>query len=237
MYTRGLGESRVVVGVYVDGLIITGANSRKVDVFKADMQRIFRMSDLGMLSFYLGIEAKQTSEAITLSQGCYARKLLEKVQLEDCNSCVVPIEVKLKLRKEENAPCVDQTRYRSLMGSLRYLVHTRPDICFVVGFLSRFMDDPRQTHMNVVKHLLRYIAGAWNFGIRYSKQEERGNLLGYSDLDFAGDVKDRRSTSGILFFLGNKPISWQSQKQGGVSMSTCQAEYIAGSVLHVRQFG
>jgi hypothetical protein len=91
------------------------------------------------------------------------------------------------------------------------------------------MEDPRPPHMNAVKHLLRYIAGTRNFGIRYSKQEERGNLMGYSDSDFAGDVKDRRSTSGILFFLRNKPISWQSQKQGGVSMSTCQVEHIAGS--------
>jgi hypothetical protein len=169
MYTRGLGKSPVVVGVYVDDLIITGANPREVDEFKADMQRIFRMSDMGLLSFYLGIEVKQTSEAITVSHGCYARKLLEKVQLDDCNSCVVPMEVKLKLGKEENAPCVDQTRYQSLMGSLRYLVHTQLDICFAVGFLSRFMEDPRQTHLNAVKHLLQYIAGTWNFRIRYSK--------------------------------------------------------------------
>jgi hypothetical protein len=81
-----------------------------------------------------------------------------------------------------------------------------------------------------VKHLLQYIAGAGNYGIRYSKQEGDGNLLGYSDSDFAGDEKDRRSTSGIIFFLGNKPVSWQSQKQGGVSMSASQAEYIEGSI-------
>jgi hypothetical protein len=154
--------------------------------------------------------------------------------LEDCNTCVVPMEVKLKLGKEENAPCVDQTRYQSLMGSLRYLVHTQPDICFAVGFLRRFMEDPRQTHVNAVKHLLRYIAGTWNFGIRYSKREERRNLLGYLDSDFAGGVKDRRSTSGILFFLGNEPITWQSQEQGGVSMLACQADYIAGSAASCR---
>jgi hypothetical protein len=98
------------------------------------------------------------------------------------------------------------------MGSLRYLVHTHPYISFDVGFLSRFMEDPRQTHLDAVKHLLRYIAGTWNFGIRYSKQEGAGSLLGYGDSDFAGDKEDRRSTTGIVFFLGNKPISWQSQK-------------------------
>jgi hypothetical protein len=229
MYTRGLGESRVVVGVYVDDLIITGASPREIDAFKREMQRLFQMSDLGLLSFYLGIEVRQTEESITLSQGGYAKKLLRKAQLDDCNPCVVLMEVKLKLEKEEDAPNVDQTLYRSLMGSLRYLVHTHPDISFAVGFLSRFMEDLRQTHLDAVKHLLRYIAGTWNFGIRYSKQEGAGSLLGYGDLDFAGDKGDRRSTISIVFFLGNKPISWQSHKQKVVSLSTCQAEYIAGS--------
>jgi hypothetical protein len=118
MYTCGKCESRVVVGVYVDDLIITGASSSEVDEFKAEMHRLFRMSDLGMLSFYLGIEVKQTLESITLGQGSYAKKLLEKAHMENCNSCVVPMEVKLKLWKGENAPSVDQTRYRSLMAVL-----------------------------------------------------------------------------------------------------------------------
>ena len=74
------------------------------------------------------------------------------------------------------------------------------------------MEDPRQTHLAAVKHLFRYIAGTLNFGIKYSKQEGGGNFLGYSDSDFAGDIGDRKSTSGVIFFLGNKPISWQSQK-------------------------
>jgi hypothetical protein len=228
-YTRGKDESRVVVGVYVNDLIITRTSPSEVDEFKAEMQRLFRMSDLGMLSFYLGIEVKQIAVSITLSLGSYAKKLLGKVNLEDCNSCAMPMEVKLKLGKEESAPSVDQTRYRSLMGNLWYLVHTWHDICFAVGYLRRFMEDPRQTHLNDVKHLPRYIAGTWNYGIRYSKQEGDGNLLGYPDSDFASDVKDRRSTSCTIFFLGNKPVSWQSKKQGGVSMSNCQGEYIAGS--------
>jgi hypothetical protein len=162
MYIRGKGDSRVVVGVYVDDLIIRAASPSEVDEFiddliiraaspsevdefKAEMQRLFRMSDLGLLSFYLGIEVKHTVVLITLSQGSYAKKLLGKANLEDCNSCAVPMEVKLKLGKEESAPSVDQTQYQSLMmGSLRYLVHTRLDISFTVRYLSLFMEHPMQ---------------------------------------------------------------------------------------------
>jgi hypothetical protein len=145
VYIRGKGDSRVVVGVYVDDSIIRAASPSEVDEFKAEMQRLFRMSDLGLLSFYLGIEVKHTVVLITLSQGSYAKKLLGKANLEDCNSCAVPMEVKLKLGKEESAPSVDQTQYQSLMmGSLRYLVHTRLDISFTVRYLSLFMEHPMQ---------------------------------------------------------------------------------------------
>ena len=82
------------------------------------------MSDLGLLSFYLGIELKQTEESLTLSQGAYAKKVLRKAHMEGCNSCATPMEIRLKLGKEEASPSVDQTLYRSLMGSLRYLTHT-----------------------------------------------------------------------------------------------------------------
>ena len=84
--------------------------------------------------------------------------------------------------------------------------------------------------MVAVKHLLRYIAGTIDYGLLYSKH---GNgelhLCGYSDSDLGGDVDDRKSTTGMIFFLGNMPVSWQSQKQRVVALSSCEAEYIAGA--------
>ena len=135
----------------------------------------------------------------------------------DCNHVHVPMEPRLKLSKESSNPPVDATFYRSIVGSLRYLVHTRPDISFVVPYVSRFMEKPTTEHMAAVKHLLRYIAGTRNYGCRYVKDEDGGKLIGYSDSDMAGDIDDRKSTSGALFMLGGSPVTWQSQKIGRAS--------------------
>jgi hypothetical protein len=107
-----------------------------VNVFKQEMKKIFRMSDLGVLSYYLAIEVRQGVRGIELSQSAYASKLLEKSGMSSCNRCAVPMERKLKLSKEGNSSPVDQTEYRSLIGSLRYLLHTRPELTFSVSYLS-----------------------------------------------------------------------------------------------------
>lgn len=224
MYIRGVDEARVVVGVYVDDLIITGASPAVVEFFKQEMKQTFRMSDLGLLSFYLGIEVKQGSKSITLGQAAYARKLLEKAGMGNCNSCCTPMEVRLQLSRQGTSEEVDSTMYRSLVGSLRYLVHTRPDITYAVGYVSRFMEKPRQEHLAAVKHLLRYIAGTIEYGLVYPKFTKGNNrLIGYSDSDLGGDVDERKSTSGVIFFLGEMVISWSSQKQKTVALSTCEA--------------
>ena len=92
------------------------------------------------------------------------------------------------------------------------------------------MEKPRQEHLAAVKHLLHYIAGTVDFGIVYPKLSNGNNkLMGYSDSDFGGDIDDRKSTTGVIFFMGEMPISWQSQKQKAVALSTCEAEYMAGA--------
>jgi hypothetical protein len=109
------------------------------------------------------------------------------------------------------------------------LVHTRPDITFAVSFLSRFMEKPRTSHYAAVKHLLRYIAGTLDHGCAYTRSNGAPELLGYSDFDHAGDTDDRKSTTGVIFFLGGSPVSWQSQKQRVVAISSCEAEYVAAT--------
>ncbi|KAM3273113.1 hypothetical protein ACQJBY_042857 [Aegilops geniculata] len=90
------------------------------------------------------------------------------------------------------------------------------------------MEAPTTAHLAAVKHLLCYIAGTRKYGCRYVKRGD-GKLIGYSDSDMAGDVDDRKSTSGNLFFLGGAPITWQSQKQKIVALSSCEAEYVAAT--------
>ncbi|XP_066323815.1 secreted RxLR effector protein 161-like [Miscanthus floridulus] len=138
------------------------------------------------------------------------------------------MEERLKLTKTSTAAKVDATLYRSIVGGLCYLVHTRPDITFVMGYVSRFMEDPREDHWVAVKRLLRYVKGTVDQGIVFPKTGKSGPTVS-SDADVARDIDGWRSTSGVLVFLGSAPISWLSLKQKVVALSTCEAEYVAAT--------
>jgi hypothetical protein len=140
------------------------------------------------------------------------------------------MENKLKLSKNDKSPQVDATKYRSVIGSLRYLVNTRPDIAYSVGIVSRYMETPRTSHWAAVKQILRYLAGTVNYGCRYMKSNTtEPKLLGFSDSDLAGDIDDRKSRSSSVFFMGMNLVTWVSQKQRVVALSSCEAEYIASA--------
>ncbi|KAJ1262155.1 hypothetical protein BS78_09G086000 [Paspalum vaginatum] len=185
------------------------------------MKSTFQMSDLGLLSFYLGIEVRQGEGAITLHQS--TKKILELAGMADCNSADMPMEERLHLSKDSTTEMVNATEYRPIVGCLSYLVHTRPDISFTVGFVSRFMERPTDEHQRTVKRLLRYIG----YGLRYEHRATATWLIGYSDADLASDIDTRKSTSGVLFFLGDCLTSWQSVKQKVVALSSCESEYVA----------
>jgi len=220
----------LIVGVYVDDLITTGASGDDIVTFKQEMKMKFQMSDLGLLSYYLGIEVKQGADGIVLCQSGYAGKVLERCGLASCNASTTPMESRLKLSKSSTEEKVNATEYRRVIGALRYLLHTRPDLAFSVGYLSRFMEDPREDHLTGVKRVLRYVAGTQGYGLHYTRQEEeKPKLVGFSDADLAGDVDTRKSTSGIIYFLAGNPITWQSSKQKVVALSSCESEYIAAS--------
>ncbi|CAA7407493.1 unnamed protein product [Spirodela intermedia] len=119
------------------------------------MADAFRMSDLGLLRYYLGIG------------------ILERRGMAGCNPCQVPMATCLKLSKRSTEPLVDATAYRSIVGSLRYLVNTRPNLPFVVGYVSRFLEEPRKDYLAVVKQILYYVAGTKSWGLRYKRKEEQ----------------------------------------------------------------
>ena len=141
-------------------------------MFKAKMKKAFDMSDLGLLCFYLGVEVRQDATRIALRQTHYAKRILELGGMTGCNSAHTPMEEKLKLSQESTAEEVDPTHYRRLIGSLHYLVHTRPDIAFVVGYMSRFMEWPTMEHLQTVKRILRYVAGTLDYGLYYRRASD-----------------------------------------------------------------
>jgi hypothetical protein len=123
--------------------------------------------------------------------------------------------------------CVDQQLYQSAIGGLMYLsMSTRPDITYAVGNLARFSSKPTKTHWTALKRVLRYLKGTMKHGILYS-QNESAVCVGFSDADWAGDINDRKSTSGYLFQMSGGAVTWKSQKQSCVALSTAEAEYIA----------
>lgn len=230
VYRREKDGTFLLVGVYVDDLIITGSSVDDITEFKAQMMSMFSMSDLVLLSYYLGIEVKQATGMITLCQCSYACKVLESAGMARCNPCLTPMENRLKMTKKDNSAAVDATEYRSVVGSLRYLVNTRPDIAYAVGIVSRYMEALTSQHMVAVKHILRYVSGTVGYGCCYKRHGAlEPELVGYSDSDLAGDVDDHKSTSGMVFFLGASMITWASQKQKIVAISSYEAEYIAAA--------
>jgi hypothetical protein len=228
LYGMGDSRTRLLVGVYVDNLIVIGRCTKIISEFKKQMQAEFKMSDLGPLSFYLGIEVHQNRGGITPSQGAYAAKIVEKAGLKGCNPCATPMDPRSKLSRQSSAALVDETTHRSSVGSLRYLVNTRPDLAYLVGFVSRFLERPTDEHLAVVKRIIRYVVGTLNLGYRYGR-DDQWRLIGYYDSDLAGDLDTSRSTTGVAYFLGSNLIYWQSQKQKVVALSTCEAEYMAAS--------
>lgn len=129
----------------------------------------------------------------------------------ESNSVKNPIVPGSKLVKDEMGIRVNATVFKQIVGSLRYLTVTRPDLMFVVGLISRFMENPTELHLQAAKRVLRYVRGTVDLGVLYKRGGDV-TLLGYSDSDYAGDLDDRKSTSGYVFLLGSGVVAWSSKK-------------------------
>jgi hypothetical protein len=178
IYRRGNGGNGLLVGVYVDDLVITSTKDAEVAAFKEEMKDTFQMSDLGLLSFYLGIEVHQGDSGITLRQTAYAKRVVELTGLTDCNPALTLMEERLKLSRDNMTLEVDATQYRRLVGSLRYLAHTWPDLTFSVGYVSWFIQRSTTEHQWAVKRIIRYVEGTLDHGLYYRGALGRHTLAG-----------------------------------------------------------
>ncbi|GJW88831.1 ribonuclease H-like domain, reverse transcriptase, RNA-dependent DNA polymerase [Tanacetum coccineum] len=228
IYTKKSKDSLLLVRVYVDDRIITGTPKKEIDKFKAQMEEKFEMSDLGLLAYYLGIEVTQTKGDISIKQLAYANKILKEAGMPESNETVIPMDPGTRLTKNTEGTLVNSTEYRSLIGCLRYLLHTRPDLSYSVGLLSRFMQEPKEQHMKAIKQVLHYVKGTKDYGITY--KHNGGNIIqGFSDSSYGVNTQEGKGTTGIIFYYGNSPISWSTQKQATVALSSCESEFIAAT--------
>ncbi|XP_052185318.1 secreted RxLR effector protein 161-like [Diospyros lotus] len=209
-------------------MLVTGSNSRLIAEFKKEMEALFEMSDLGLMTYFLGMEITQSSTGIFISQRKYILDLLKKLKMKRCKSVATPLAKNGKLSKAEKGENVNLSHYRSLVGSLLYLTASRPDIMFAASVLSRYMQSPGQVHLRATKRVLSYVKGTYDSGIWYTTAENE-KLQGLFDSDWAGCLNDMKNTIGYVFSTGLGVFSWVSRKQDVISQSTAEAEYMAAT--------
>lgn len=183
------------------------------------------MKDLGLLHYLLGLQITYFPDGLFISQGKYARDIINKARMSNCIISLTPCAPYTKLLKDEGPPFTDVKTYRSLVGYLQYLTFTRLDIAYSVNSVCQFMQSITEQYFLAVKQILHYIKGTLDYDITF--RAARLELKAYTDSYQAGDPNDRRSMTGFVIFLGNCPISWSSRKQSLVSRSSTQAEYRA----------
>ncbi|KAJ9536639.1 hypothetical protein OSB04_un000188 [Centaurea solstitialis] len=219
----------LLVQIYVDDIIFGSTNPKLCEKFELLMKSEYKMSMMGELTFFLGLQIKQSEKGIFINQGKYVHEMLKKFDLTSCTPMKTPMAPPLSLDKDSKGKPVDVTLYRGMIGSLLYLTASRPDIMYSTCLCARYQAEPKESHLTAVKRIFRYLKGTPNMGLWYSK-DSGFDLTAYSDSDFAGCKIDRKSTTGGCHLLGGKLVSWTSKKQNSVSTSTAEAEYVAAGI-------
>eukprot|EP00253_Pinus_taeda_P010535 PITA_10535 len=186
------------------------------------------MKDLGRMHYLLGLEVWQQKGEIFLGQGRYAIEIPKRFGMGDCRPMATPMITNWKKIDASEDKDVDPTLYRQLIGSLMYLVNTRPDICYAINTLSHFMVELKRAHWAATRHILKYLQGTIDYRLLYTKGKDI-RLSGFTDVDWTGSSVDRKSTSGYCFNIGLGMTSWCSRKQKSVALSSSELEYKAAN--------
>jgi hypothetical protein len=237
----------IVIGIFVDDLLVTGNSVAEITEVKKRMNERFILTDQGQLEYYLGVEISRVDEnTLLLHQTAYVKKILNNFNMSDCNSVKTPLPRDMNLSLMDSPDEVDpklQSMYRAIVGSLMYLYQwTRPDLGFAVTFLSRYLHKPGEKHLLAAKHVLRYLKGTTDLGIRYTRdltrlraRDQQLNVLyALSDSDFAGCKDTFRSTSGYMILMNGGVVAYYSGRQSIVALCTAMAETIALAKLVVK---
>nr|GFC66055.1 uncharacterized mitochondrial protein AtMg00810-like [Tanacetum cinerariifolium] len=218
----------MLIQIYVDDIIFGSTNLKYCAKFSNLMVKRFKMSMMGEMKFFLGLQVNQFSNGIFINQSKYILDILKRFGMENCDTVPTPMVEQAKLKLDLVGKPVDHTDYRSMIGSLMYVTSSRPDIMFATCRCARYQANTNEHHVLVAKRIFRYLKWTINLGLWYLK-DSGFDLTAYSDADHAGCHLDRKSTSGSVQFLGDKLVFWSSKKQNCVSISTAESEYVAVS--------
>ncbi|GJW59132.1 retrovirus-related pol polyprotein from transposon TNT 1-94 [Tanacetum coccineum] len=226
LFTRKAGKHFLLVQIYVDDIIFASTNPKACKLFAFEMNSTFKMSMMGQMSFFLGLQVSQNPRGIFINQSKYAQEILKKFGFDSCTPIDTPMAERPDLDEDKGGKLIDPTRFRGMVGSLMYLSASRPDIVFAVCMCARYQAKPTEMHLTAIKRIFRYLKGTIHMGLWYPK-DSGFELKAFADADYAGCHDTRRSTSGSAQFLGHRLVSWSSKKQKSTAISTTEAEYIA----------
>jgi len=222
----------IYILLYVDDMLVASTSDENIEEFKKDLTSKVNNRDMGPVSNFLGmqIEKDESKQCFLVSQEKLISDYAIKFQLKDAKPIRNLTEVEHYPHEvTETNPFLDGddfSLYRSLVSSMLYVTHhTRPDACFAVNYLSRFMKKPAKSHLTCAKKVFQYLHTTKEYKLHLGKLDNRP-LTGYSDASFAS-TPGFRSQSGNLFTLHGSLILWTSRKQPFVAGSTTESETIA----------
>ena len=169
LFIKTKDNDMLLVQIYVDDIIFGATNVSLCEEFSKCMHSEFEMSMMGELNFFIGLQIKQLKEGTFINQAKYIRDLLKRFNMEEAKTMKTPMSSSIKLDMDEKGKPVNSTMYRGMIGSLLYLTASRPDIMYSVCLCARFQSCPKESHLSVVKRILKYLKGTMDIGLWYSK--------------------------------------------------------------------
>ncbi|GKD03458.1 retrovirus-related pol polyprotein from transposon TNT 1-94 [Tanacetum coccineum] len=193
LFTQKIGKHILLVHIYVDDIIFASTDPKACDIFSNEMSSKFQMSMMGQMSFFLILQVSQNPRGIFINQSKFALEILKKFGIDSCNPVDTPMVDRFKLDEDPLGIPVDQTRFRSMVGSLMYLTASRPDVVLAVCMCARYQASPTKNHLEALKRVFRYLRGTINWGLWYLKDTAMA-LTAYADAEHAGCQDTRRDT-------------------------------------------
>ena len=231
IFRRNVNDSVVYLALFVDDGLIAAKEQEAIDFIVTALKKSFEITLEDTRNFVgLQIDRDRANKSIIVHQTAYTTKIVEKFGMSGAKPMSVPADPHATLEpvKREQTPV--NVRYREAVGSLMLLaIVSHPDIAYAVNNVSRYLNNHNKSHWQAVKRIFLYLVGTIDLGIEYRSGGSDFELKGFPDADYASDVGTRRSTTGYVFVLANGGITWSSDRQKSVSLSTTQSEYVAAA--------
>ncbi|XRB17776.1 retrovirus-related Pol polyprotein [Pseudoscourfieldia marina] len=231
MYSAAVGtENEIWILVYVDDIIFASKNEQTKDIFAGHLRKKYRITEPAQLTWALGMKVSFAADGIILTQDLYVSKILERFGFTSAaKSATTPLAHGTTLTRADEEDAEARHLAQQFVGAILYAaVISRPDLSSTVRAMSHVMSKPPSNFEACKKHVLRYLSGTINRGIKYNTNSNVPlKLIGYCDASWGDNHENRRSTSGYIFFLNGGPISWASYLQTTVALSTVESEVMA----------